>query len=193
MLRAHGVLRLRVRRLTDRENDCRFGNPRHALIGFTPTPTTQAPCTPALAHNSPLDTDLTRNTRAPHFTPQHWLLAVWGCISSSSRFGKLPAGFNGVCTFIARSCAVSYVGRYGDKSPKKALKAFRSRTRRVWGHAAIFAWSDLILDRSRKLVGLQSFAACAARAGGDYGTQRLLACRSPQFFICFLFILPRSS
>ena len=33
-----------------------------------------APCTPALAHASSLDTDLTRNTRAPHFTPQHWLL-----------------------------------------------------------------------------------------------------------------------
>jgi len=37
----------------------------------------------------------------------------------------------------------------------------------VWGHAAVFAWSDLILDRSRKLVGLQSPAASAARAGGD--------------------------
>ena len=39
--------------------------------------------------------------------------------------------------------------------------------RRVWGHAAIFAWSDLILDRGRKLVGLQSPAAFATRAGGD--------------------------
>ena len=45
---------------------------------------------------------------------------------------------------------------------------FRSRIRRVWGHAATFAWSDLILDRSRKLVGLQSPAACARRAGGDF-------------------------
>ena len=44
---------------------------------------------------------------------------------------------------------------------------FRSKIRRVWGQAAIFAWSDLILDRSRKLVGLQSPAACATRAGGD--------------------------
>jgi len=25
-----------------------------------------------------LDTDLTRNTRAPHFTPQHWLLCHIG-------------------------------------------------------------------------------------------------------------------
>jgi len=45
----------------------------------------------------------------------------------------------------------------------------RSRTRRVWGHAAIFAWRDLILDRSRKLVGLQSTAASVTRAGGDSG------------------------
>ena len=47
----------------------------------------------------------------------------------------------------------------------------RSRIRRVWvwGHAAIFAWSDFILDRSRKLVGLQSPATCATRAGGDSG------------------------
>jgi len=44
---------------------------------------------------------------------------------------------------------------------------FCSRTCRVWGHAAVFAWSDLILDRSRKLVGLQSPAACATRADGD--------------------------
>ena len=36
------------------------------------------PCTPALAHTSSLDTDLTRNTRAPHFTPQHWLLCHMG-------------------------------------------------------------------------------------------------------------------
>ena len=57
--------------------------------------------------------------------------------------------------------------RYDDKSPKEALGMFRSRIRRVWGHAAIFAWSDLILNRSRKLVGLQSPAACATRVGGD--------------------------
>jgi len=44
---------------------------------------------------------------------------------------------------------------------------FRSRIRPVWGHAAIFAWSYLILDRSRKLVCLQPPAACATRAGGD--------------------------
>jgi len=31
------------------------------------------------------------------------------------------------------------------------------------------AWSELTLDRSRKLVGLQSPAACATRAGGDSG------------------------
>ena len=33
---------------------------------------------PALAHTSSLGTDLTRNTRAPHFTPQHWLLCHMG-------------------------------------------------------------------------------------------------------------------
>ena len=56
--------------------------------------------------------------------------------------------------------------RYDDKSPKEALGMFRSKIHRTWGHAAIFAWSDLILDRSSKLVGLQSPAACATRAGG---------------------------
>jgi len=35
------------------------------------------------------------------------------------------------------------------------------------GSCGQFAWSDLILDRSRKLVGLQSTAACATRVGGD--------------------------
>ena len=63
----------------------------------------------------------------------------------------------------------TYVGRYDDKSPKGALGMFRSRIRRVWGHAAIFAWSDLTLDRSRKLIGLQSPAASATRASGDSG------------------------
>jgi len=29
-------------------------------------------------HASSLDTNLTRNTRAPHFTPQHWLLCPMG-------------------------------------------------------------------------------------------------------------------
>jgi len=46
-----------------------------------------------------------------------------------------------------------------------------------------FAWSDLILDRSRKLVGLQSPAACATRAGGDSGPNfenyNLFHARSP--------------
>ena len=32
----------------------------------------------AVAHTSSLDTDLTRNTRAPHFTPQHSLLCHMG-------------------------------------------------------------------------------------------------------------------
>ena len=69
-------------------------------------------------------------------------------------FGELSAGFNGVCTFIARNRAVSYKDCYNDKSPKEALGMFCSRISRVWGHAVIFAWSDLILDRSRKPVAL---------------------------------------
>ena len=32
------------------------------------------------------------------------------------------------------------------------LTAFRSGVRHVWGYAAIFAWSDLVLDQSRKPV-----------------------------------------
>ena len=59
---------------------------------------------------------------------------------------------------------MSYMGRYDDNSPKEALGMFRSRTRRVWGHAAIFR---LERPRRRKLVGLQSPAACATRVGGD--------------------------
>jgi len=62
-------------------------------------------------------------------------------------FRKPFAGFKDACTFIALNRAVSYVDRYDDKSPKEALGMFRSRIRRVWGHAASFAWSDLILDR----------------------------------------------
>ena len=63
---------------------------------------------------------------------------------------KPGLGFNGVCTFIARNRAVSYVARFDDKSPKEAIGMLLSRIHRVWGHAAIFASSDLILDRSRK-------------------------------------------
>ena len=67
---------------------------------------------------------------------------------------------------------------FDDKLPKEALGIIRSRICRVSGHAAIFASSDLILDRSRKLVGLQSPAACATRTGGDSG---------PNFEICVCF------
>jgi len=84
-------------------------------------------------------------------------------------FGELTAGFIGVRTFIARNRALSYMDRYDDKSPKEALGVFRSRIRRACGHAAVFAWSDLILDCSRKLVSLQSPAACATRSGGNSG------------------------
>ena len=61
-----------------------------------------------------------------------------------------------------QSCVVlQYVGRYDDKSPKEALGMFRSRARRVWGHAAIFTLSDL------SWTGVSSSFACAIRSGGD--------------------------
>ena len=60
------------------------------------------------------------------------------------------------------------MNRYADKSPKEALGMFRSRIRRVWGHAAVFAWTNLILDRGRELIGLQSPATCATRVGSDW-------------------------
>ena len=49
-----------------------------AVTSFADHQPPAAPCTPALAHTSSLDTDLTRNTRAPHFTPQHWFLCHIG-------------------------------------------------------------------------------------------------------------------
>ena len=64
--------------------------PRAALAthsaGFPPAPPRPKQARPPLlrapgagcAHTSSLDTDLTRNTRAPHFTPQHWLLCHMG-------------------------------------------------------------------------------------------------------------------
>jgi len=58
-----------------------------AMLGAWPV-VTQAPCTPALAHASSLDTDLTRNTRASHFTPQHWLLCHMGLYYFEFEFGR---------------------------------------------------------------------------------------------------------
>jgi len=49
-----------------------------AVAPWPMSPHSALPFTPALAHTSSLDTDLTRNTRAPHFTPQHWLLCHMG-------------------------------------------------------------------------------------------------------------------
>jgi len=93
-------------------------------------------------------------------------------------FGELSAGFSGVYTFIALDRAVSYVDRYDDKLLEEALGMFRSRTRLMWSHAAILAGSNLVLDRSRKLAGLQSPAACATLAVGD---------SDPNFENCDLF------
>jgi len=50
---------------------------------------------------------------------------------------------------------------------KILLKKPSQKREIVWGHAAIFAWSDLILDHSHKLVSLQSPFACATRSGGN--------------------------
>ena len=74
---------------------------------------------------------------------------------SSTRLHRLATTTAGVSfswVLFEGARAVSYVGRYDDKSPMEALGIFRSRIRRVWGHAAIFAWSDLILNRSRKVL-----------------------------------------
>jgi len=46
------------------------------------------------------------------------------------------------------------MGRYDDKSPKEALDMSRSRIRRAWGHAAVFAWSGLNLDRGSKQLAV---------------------------------------
>jgi hypothetical protein len=45
---------------------------------------TQAPCTPALAHASSLDTDRARNARAPTSNRSNVFCAIWVFISSSS-------------------------------------------------------------------------------------------------------------
>ena len=63
-------------------------------------------------------------------------------------------GVNDISTFIARCRAVTYVGRYDDKSPKEGLGMPFSKIRCMWGHVAVFASGDPIFDRSRKSVGL---------------------------------------
>ena len=79
-------------------------------------------------------------------------------------FGELSSEFGELCTFIARNMTVEHLQFYDNKTPEQALNMFRTRIQRAWGHAAIFSWADLILDRSRTLVGLQSPAATAAAA-----------------------------
>ena len=57
-----------------------------------------------------------------------------------------------------------------------------SRIQSVWGRVATFAWADLILDRSRTLVGLQSPAATAAAAADpDLGNYDLFHATHPDF------------
>jgi len=50
----------------------------------------------------------------------------------------------------------------------QALPGVRAKC--LYVHATIFAWSGLILDHSRKHIGLQSLAVCATHSGGDSGT-----------------------
>jgi len=104
----------------------------------------------------PLSTLTSRAAHARPTSPRSTgFCAIWDCISSSSSSkSNVRKRCLDACTFIERSRAVSYVGRYDDNSPKEALSMPRSRARCVWGHAAIFVWSDLFLDRSRKFVGL---------------------------------------
>jgi len=52
---------------------------------------------------------------------------------------------------------------------------FRSRISRLWGHAVIFTWSDLILDRSRRLAVLLVHLHCPAVIGLElslFGAER---------------------
>ena len=44
----------------------------------------------ALAHTSSLNTDLTRSTFVPHFTPQHWLLCHMGLYQFEFEFAAEP-------------------------------------------------------------------------------------------------------
>ena len=88
---------------------------RHGRSRTEPNTGTQAP--DIYPHTSSLDTDLTRNIRAPHFTPQHWLLCHMGLYyflvvrvhtppSLSLVDGavdcpvEVPAWFMGLCGFL---------------------------------------------------------------------------------------------
>ena len=79
---------------------------------------------------------------------------------------------------------VEHLQYYGNKTPEEALNMFRSRIQSVWGHAATFAWADVILDRSRAFVGLQSpaaTAAAAAAAGPNLENYDLFHATHPDF------------
>ena len=97
-------------------------------------------------------------------------------------FGELSSEFDELCSFIARNMTVGHLQYYGNKATEQALNMLRSRIQSAWGHAATFAWADLILDRSRTLVGLQSPAAstvAAAAADPDLDNYDLLHATHP--------------
>jgi hypothetical protein len=70
-------------------------------------------------------------------------------------FGAFSSEFGELCTFIARNMAVEHLQYYDKKAPEQALSMLLSRIQSVWGHAATFAWADLILGQSLSLVGLE--------------------------------------
>ena len=69
-------------------------------------------------------------------------------------FGELSSEFGKLCPFIARNMAAEHLQCYDSKTPEEALNIPPSRIQPAWGHAATFAWADLILDRSRTFMGL---------------------------------------
>ena len=99
----------------------------------------------------------------------------WGWVSAE----RLPAAVSVSClpdsmTSVRSSRAIV---RYPTWIAKTSSRPKSQESRRPWacsakGSAACevmrpFAWSDLILDHSHKLVSLQSPFACATRSGGN--------------------------
>ena len=78
-----------------------------------PQPLTQAPCTPVLAHTPSLDTDRTRNARAPTSPRITGFCAIRGSISSSSSSSLCRGLLYTRCT----SYAVAWTMRTGDRAP----------------------------------------------------------------------------
>ena len=65
-------------------------------------------------------------------------------------FGEPPAGCYELFNLAARVQAASYVACYGNKTPKEAFDAQRSRIRRLWGLTAQVEGLRLIKKRRTK-------------------------------------------